>query len=236
MVEKELGHSSVRTVLEQQIRNRRQTFEEFAEYAERFAREYSEPGTLSVRHLQRLVAGRRADGSPLGRVRPATARLLERIFGLSIDELLAPPVVAEQQAVTVHPLRVAVAVVLKGKDVLVVRRRGEVADGVPWQFPAGMIKPGVQPDAVAIRETLGETAVHCVARHGLGSRLHPATKVFCDYVLCDYVTGEATNVDVFENVDVAWVDKAVLTRLIPVDRIYPPILDALELSGEGACV
>jgi tetratricopeptide (TPR) repeat protein len=80
-----------RTLLEQLIRERRQTFEEFAEYAEKFARDHGEPGTLSVRHLQRLAAGRRADGRPLGPVRPATARLLERIFGVGIDELLASP-------------------------------------------------------------------------------------------------------------------------------------------------
>jgi hypothetical protein len=80
-----------RTVLEQKIRERQQTFEEFAEHVETFAREHNEPGTLSVRHLQRLVAGRRPDGRPLGAVQPATARLLEHVLGLSIDELLSPP-------------------------------------------------------------------------------------------------------------------------------------------------
>jgi hypothetical protein len=80
-----------RTVLEQKIRERRQTYEEFAAYVEEFAREHKEPGTLGVRHLQRLMAGRRPDGRPLGRVLPATARLLEQILGVSIDELLAPP-------------------------------------------------------------------------------------------------------------------------------------------------
>lgn len=80
-----------RTVLEQKIRERRQTLEEFAEYAENFAREHKEPGTLGVRHLQRLVAGHGPKGRPLGPVRPATARLLEHIFSLSIDELLSAP-------------------------------------------------------------------------------------------------------------------------------------------------
>jgi hypothetical protein len=84
-----------RTVLEERIRARRQTFEEFVEYAEAFAVEHGEPGTLSVRHLQRLTAGRRGDGRPLGPVRPATARLLERIFSARIDELLAAPVAVE---------------------------------------------------------------------------------------------------------------------------------------------
>ena len=87
-----------RTVLEQMIRERRQTFEEFARFAEQFAGEHGEPGTLSARHLQRLVTGRRPDGRPLGSVRPATARLLERIFGIGIDELLAPPVAIEAVA------------------------------------------------------------------------------------------------------------------------------------------
>ncbi|GAB3292732.1 hypothetical protein [Parasphingorhabdus pacifica] len=82
---------SYRTVLEQRIRERRQTLEEFAEYAEAFARENGEEGTLGVRHLQRLVAGRGAHGKPLGRVRPATARLLERIFGDSVETLLGEP-------------------------------------------------------------------------------------------------------------------------------------------------
>ena len=82
---------SFRTVLEQEIKERRLTLEEFAEFAETFAREHEEPGTLSVRHLKRLVAGRGAKGAQLGPLRPATARLLERIFGLSVDDLLKPP-------------------------------------------------------------------------------------------------------------------------------------------------
>lgn len=80
-----------RTVLEQKIRERQQTLQEFTEWAETFARERNEPGTLSVRHLQRLVAGETPSGQPVGRPRPATARLLEAIFGVSIDVLLAPP-------------------------------------------------------------------------------------------------------------------------------------------------
>jgi hypothetical protein len=80
-----------RTLLEQMIKERRETFEEFAESAEVFAREHGESGTISLRHLQRLVAGRGTGGEPLGTVRPATARLLERIFGVSVEELLSPP-------------------------------------------------------------------------------------------------------------------------------------------------
>ncbi|HEY0639833.1 MAG TPA: hypothetical protein VGD67_19475 [Pseudonocardiaceae bacterium] len=80
-----------RTVLELKIRERRQTYEEFVEFAERFAREHGEVGTLSLRHLQRLAAGRRSNNRPLGPVQPPTARLLERIFGVPIAVLLGPP-------------------------------------------------------------------------------------------------------------------------------------------------
>lgn len=90
-----------RTVLEQKIRERRQTLQEFVEFAEVFAREHNEAGTIGVRHLQRLIAGRKPSGEPLGpTVQPATARLLERIFDVRIDDLLSeprPPEVVEQQ-------------------------------------------------------------------------------------------------------------------------------------------
>jgi hypothetical protein len=64
----------------------------------------------------------------------------------------------------------------------------------------------------------------------LGSRLHPVTNVLCEYVLCDYVTGEARNVDVFENVEVTWIDKAELISVIPAGQIYRPVLEALEVA------
>lgn len=82
---------TARTVLEQKIWDRQQTLEEFAEYVEVFAREAGEPGTISLRHLHRLAAGRRSSGQPLGPVRPVTARLLEKIFRTSIHDLLAEP-------------------------------------------------------------------------------------------------------------------------------------------------
>ena len=87
--------SAPRTELEAIIRQRRQTFEEFSEDTARYARENDEEGTLSARHLQRLASGNRADGKPLGAVRPATRRLLEHMLGQTIDVLLGPPTDAE---------------------------------------------------------------------------------------------------------------------------------------------
>ncbi|GAA5101980.1 NUDIX hydrolase [Haloechinothrix salitolerans] len=219
--------SGARTVLEQLIRQRRQTFEEFVEFAARFAREHGEPGTLSLRHLQRLVAGRRPDGAPVGPPRPATARLLERIFGMPISVLLSESA-ADTNVLEARALHVAVAVVVHDARVLLVCRREEPDGEIRWQFPAGIVKPGRDPRWVAVSEVLAETAVHCLVVRSLGSRIHPVTRVYCDYVLCEYVVGTTSNADTVENAGVAWADRSQMIRLIPVERIYPPVLDALD--------
>ena len=241
---------TARTVLELRIRERRLTFEEFVQYAETFAREHGECGTLSIRHLQRLVAGRRPDGTAPGPLRPATARLLEKIFCTSIEELLAEP---KKEIIdtsgdngaygttvdmrthcdppeTVRALQVAIAIVMKESEVLIVRRRGQDGCGISWQFPAGMVKPGTSPEAVAIRETYEETNIHCTVVREIGSRVHPITNVMCHYFLCMHLAGDAENMDVVENVSVTWTDKNTLTRFIPADLIFAPVLKTLEIS------
>jgi 8-oxo-dGTP diphosphatase len=131
--------------------------------------------------------------------------------------------------VEAQALRVAIAVVLRDDDILLVCRRG---DGeLRWQFPAGMVKPGADPATVAAQETHGETGVHCAVRQQLGERIHPVTGVVASYYLCDYLAGEAANLDPLENVDVTWVPRTALTRFIPHDQIYPPILSALEAAA-----
>ncbi|SFW63178.1 hypothetical protein [Amycolatopsis australiensis] len=105
MATDDAGGPAPRTVLEQKIRERRQTLAEFACAAEEFARSFGEPGTLSERHLKRLAAGRRPDGTPVGNPRPATARLLERMLGLTIDELLVRPDTAGPVESGDHELR-----------------------------------------------------------------------------------------------------------------------------------
>ncbi len=230
------GATRPRTVLEQKIRERRLTLREFVEFAETFARENQHVGTLSFRHLQRLVAGKQPDGSPLSPVRPATARLLEEIFRINVERLLASPEStlphAEYPASgrEPHPLTVAVAIVVKESEILVVCRRAAHENDIMWQFPAGVVKPGAPSKAVAVRETFRETGVHCAVSRNLGRRVHPITSVVCDYMLCEYVSGEATNSDIEENLSVTWVDKERLDRIIPVEHIFPPVLEALGIS------
>ncbi len=164
-----------RTVLEQKIRERRLSIEEFAREVERFAREHKESGTLSVRHLQRLIAGHRPGGGALGTVRPATARLLESMLGLGIDELLAPPGAGGTSAA----IRVQAA---PGRDRAVKARGGRsiVGAGCSWVdarhgWPAGTSWARVEELASRLdRRALAERNVRRaqVARSQIVAALH----------------------------------------------------------------
>jgi 8-oxo-dGTP diphosphatase len=57
----------------------------------------------------------------------------------------------------------------------------------------------------------------------LGSHLHSATHVFCEYL-----GGTAENGDIAENISVTWADRARLTDFITADRIFPPVLARLK--------
>lgn len=129
-------------------------------------------------------------------------------------------------AALAQALRVAIAVVVRGEEVLLVCRRGDAT--LRWQFPAGMVKPGGASEDVAVQETVAETGIHAAVRSHLGERLHPQTGVLADYHLCEYLAGEASNKDVVENSAAAWVPIRDLHKFIPTDKIYPPILAALE--------
>lgn len=150
-------------------------------------------------------------------------------------EKALPPVrlrfarLAQPPDTSTQALRVAIAVVLRGTEVLLVQRRDSGA--LHWQFPAGVVKPGAEAEAVAVKETRAETGVHCTVRRPLGSRLHPATGVQADYLLCDHLMGEPANLDPAENAEAAFVPVASLTRFISPDRIYRPVLDALGVSA-----
>lgn len=153
-------------------------------------------------------------------------------FGRLAGDTTPPQQPPSAEPTTGHVLAVAIAIVMNDSNVLVVQRRGDDGAGIAWQFPAGVVKPGVPPELVAVRETFAETGVHCRAVRSLGSRLHPITNVHCDYLLCDYLGGEPQNMDEVENVSVTWAPTSRLTRFIPAPQIFPPILEALEIPSE----
>ncbi len=164
------------------------------------------------------------------RPRPSNLRALSAFFGVREDQLgFGDEPVATAEEPGAHLLKVAIAIVTHGPNVLLVCRRND-AGTWSWQFPAGIVKPEMNTEVAAVRETFDETAVHCAVRRRLGARVHPITNAFCEYFLCDYLGGTAENRDVVENVSVAWVDRARLTDFIPAGTIFPPILKALEAA------
>lgn len=177
----------------------------------------------------RSVAAWRANPTMIPQ--PETQRILDTAFERAGDAVrrrfihMSRPTVRQPEA---QALRVAIAIVVRGAEVLLVCRQD--GDDISWQFPAGIVKPGGSAAKVAVRETLDETGVHCLVREHLGDRVHPRTRAVCDYFICDYVHGEAINGDASENVAVAWAPIRDLARFIPTDRIYPPILNALEAT------
>lgn len=179
------------------------------------------PRTIAAWHADETIVPRAEMQQILDTGYERAGEAVRRRFAL----LLRPPAgLAQAQA-----LRVAISVVVRREEVLLVCRRG--SSELRWQFPAGIVKPGASSEMVTVQETHAETGVHCAVREHLGSRLHPVTGATCDYYLCDYLAGEATNADALENVDVAWAPISSLTRFIPASTIYPPIVAALEVPA-----
>ncbi|MFJ9617846.1 NUDIX hydrolase [Streptomyces noursei] len=176
---------------------------------------HSDPAVVPRKEMQQLLDTAHEKAAPAARQRFAL------LVGRGRGTTAAGPVGAQV-------LRVAIAVVIREDEVLLVCRRDDDATGLTWQFPAGVIKPGARAETATVRETLDETGVHCAIRQHLGNRLHPITGVLCEYFLCEYLAGQATNSDAVENVDVMWVPTKAVTRFIPADTIFPPVLVTLE--------
>jgi len=172
-------------------------------------------------------------------IRPELQRALDTAYeraGEPVKLRFARQLKAEDDAEAASSavaLTVAIAVVVHDDEVLLVCRRDPEPGGIEWQSPAGIVKPGANPAIVATRETLAETGVHCSVRSELGSRIHPMTGVNARYFLCDYLAGGVENRDVIENASALWAPQRDVTRFLPRQRIFPPVLRALEESDDS---
>lgn len=162
--------------------------------------------------------------------RPHAQRLLDQLLSeahpTERGRFEASLTVPLQTAATPHSLHAALAIVLKQRHVLLVRRRA--AGPLAWQFPAGVVKPEGSAEDATITETLAETGIDCAVRRTIGSRVHPKTGVYCVYLLCDYLAGEPENRDPVENTSVRWVPIEHLSNFIEESLIYPPALQAIK--------
>ena len=109
---------------------------------------------------------------------------------------------------------IAAAVIVHEGRLLLVRRR--IKDGsLSWQFPAGELEPGEDPEDAAVRETREETGLVVKATKVLGERVHPATGRTMIYVACYVLSGKATVADEDELDDIAWTNRDSLNNYIP---------------------
>lgn len=180
------------------------------------------PDRIPNSEMQQLLTTALEKAPAQARARFATAVATNTPSGELINEHAS--ITAAAQTLTV-----AIAIVRDESRVLLVQRRGDADERDSWQFPAGMIKPGLDARTIAVRETLGETGIHCAPNRTIGSRIHPRTSVLCEYVLCEYLSGDAENRDPGENVSVTWTPTSRLTRFIPAERIFAPVLAVLEV-------
>lgn len=122
-------------------------------------------------------------------------------------------------AVEAQALRVAIAVVVRGDEVLLVCRRG--SDSLAWQFPAGAIEAGESPEQAAVRETLEETGLKVKAASLIGQRVHPKTGREMSYTACSVIGGEAHVADADELDAVAWVRLEEIPKYVPYGLFEP---------------
>lgn len=124
--------------------------------------------------------------------------------------------------------RVAAAVIVSGKRVLLVRRR--IAEGeLSWQFPAGKVEPGERPEAAAVRETLEETGLTVRAVERLGERVHPATGRAIVYVACEVLSGAAHVRAPEELTAIEWCDRNTLDAYVPTP-LHPTVRNHLDTA------
>lgn len=161
--------------------------------------------------------------SVLERLHPAAAQRFAALAKTPSEPVAFLNGAAEQPSA--HLMRTAIAIVIRGSEVLLVCRR---SDRPSWQFPAGIVKPESSPEVTAVGETLSETGVTCRTVENLGNRIHPATGVHCEYILCEYLAGEARNLDVAENIDVLWAQSRDIGKFIEPSHIFGPVRTILE--------
>jgi mutator protein MutT len=126
-------------------------------------------------------------------------------------------------------LDVAIALVFRGRRLLVTRRRAGTHLAGLWELPGGKLAPGESVERCAEREVLEETRV--VVRAGL--RLptiewdYPERRVALHPVECEWISGDGEAVEV---ADLVWATRAELEL-----RTFPPanraLVEALCVSG-----
>ncbi|WP_370227000.1 NUDIX hydrolase [Pararhodobacter marinus] len=128
-----------------------------------------------------------------------------------------------------HPIPAVLAIVIRGDDILLVRRANPPDVGL-WGFPGGKIDPGETLQTAALRELHEETGVTASARQIVTAldafdRDEAGTlrrHFILIAVLCDWIAGEPVAGD--DALDARWVDLTGLpTSGLPLSRDVPEV-------------
>lgn len=124
--------------------------------------------------------------------------------------------------------KVAIGVVLKGQEVLLIRRMDK-EPGLDWCFPGGGIEDGEWEEAAVTREIAEETGIACVPVKKLGDVPHPVKSGLTKaYWLCDYVSGDARIIEPDRHEAVEWISIEKAAKLLEMD--YTPRVQDLFVS------
>ena len=122
---------------------------------------------------------------------------------------------------------VAVSIVVRNNQVLLVQRSLKENGLLNWQFPAGKLEKDEDPLNAAEREVYEETGIQCKALEKIGKRTHPLTEVLIHYIACDYIGGTEKIKNNREVKSIKWVKPLDLLAYIP-NFLYPGIKEYFE--------
>jgi len=130
---------------------------------------------------------------------------------------------------TTERLAVAIALVFRGRRLLVTQRQAAAHLGGLWEFPGGKVRAGEGVEACAVREVFEETRVVVTARDVRATIEwdYAERRVALHPVECDWVSGEGELVEV---ANLAWATSVDLST-----RAFPPANAELirELCASG---
>ena len=113
-------------------------------------------------------------------------------------------------------IEVAIALVFRGRRLLVTERRADSHLGGLWELPGGKLAPGESAEACAVREVLEETGVMVVAERRLSTIEwdYPERRVALHPIECRWQSGEG---ELIEVAGLCWATRAELGK-----RTFPP--------------
>lgn len=118
-------------------------------------------------------------------------------------------------------VEVAVAIIRRGEDLLICRRKPDAVLANLWEFPGGKLEPGESPSACAVREAREELDIVIRSDEPLGAITHtyPHATIRLTPILCTHVSGDPRPIGCSE---FKWISARDLPH-----HAFPPANDTL---------